>query len=154
MLRALCFKEESFDVIWAEGSIYVMGFEAGLRRWKAFLKWKGYLAVSELTWLAPKPPEDLCLYWQKHYPQMNSIEDNVDIICQCGYIPAGYFVLPRTDWLDNYYASVEKKLTRFRHKYADDSEALAVLEEEQKEIDMYRKYSQYYGYVFYIARRD
>ena len=37
------FADESFDIIWAEGSIYVVGFERGLREWRRFLKPGGFI---------------------------------------------------------------------------------------------------------------
>ena len=40
-----------------------------------------------------------------------------------------------------------------RSKYSDDAEALAVLDEEQREIDMYRKYQQWYGSVFFVMQK-
>ena len=41
------FPDENFDLIWAEGSIYVIGFARGLREWKRFLKPGGYLAIHD-----------------------------------------------------------------------------------------------------------
>src|SRR4030065_309490 len=35
------FPAGSFDIIWSEGSIYVVGFEKGLRDWARFLKPNG-----------------------------------------------------------------------------------------------------------------
>ena len=32
------FPEESFDIIWAEGSVFVMGFENSIKKWRRFLK--------------------------------------------------------------------------------------------------------------------
>jgi len=43
----MVFPDESFDLIWAEGSIYEIGFERGLREWKRFLKPGGYLAIHD-----------------------------------------------------------------------------------------------------------
>ena len=40
-----------------------------------------------------------------------------------------------------------------REKYADNAEAQNALDEELAEIDLFRKYSSYYGYEFYVARR-
>jgi ubiquinone/menaquinone biosynthesis C-methylase UbiE len=37
------FPDESFDIIWAEGSIFIIGFERGLKDWRRFLKPNGYL---------------------------------------------------------------------------------------------------------------
>ena len=43
----LDFPEETFDIIWSEGSIYAIGFERGLHEWKRFLKPGGYLVVHD-----------------------------------------------------------------------------------------------------------
>ncbi len=55
----LSFETASLDAIWSEGAIYNMGFEAGIKAWKNFLKLGGILAVSELTWLTDERPEEL-----------------------------------------------------------------------------------------------
>lgn len=50
-MDALPFPPASFDVIWAEGSLFVIGFARALAYLRAFLKPGGYLAASEMTWL-------------------------------------------------------------------------------------------------------
>ena len=37
-------------------------------------------------------------------------------------------------------------------RYRDDEEALQIIACEELEIEMFRKYSDYYGYVFYIMQ--
>ena len=37
------FPEETFDIIWAEGSIWIIGFRKGLQVWNPLLKLKGLL---------------------------------------------------------------------------------------------------------------
>ena len=49
------FPEQSFDIIWSEGSIYVVGFEKGLREWSRFLKPKGFLMVHDETGTIDEP---------------------------------------------------------------------------------------------------
>ncbi|GAG39125.1 unnamed protein product, partial [marine sediment metagenome] len=39
------FPEESFDIIWAEGSIFVIGFENSIKKWRRFLKPNGFLVI-------------------------------------------------------------------------------------------------------------
>jgi SAM-dependent methyltransferase len=57
-METLPFTEGEFDVIWSEGAVYNMGFEAGVSAWRRFLKPGGKLIVSEITWLsATRPPE-------------------------------------------------------------------------------------------------
>jgi ubiquinone/menaquinone biosynthesis C-methylase UbiE len=41
------FPDESFDIVWAEGSISIIGFERGLREWKRLLKNNGFLVIHD-----------------------------------------------------------------------------------------------------------
>ena len=51
-MLSLPFAEASFDLLWAEGSIYNIGFEKGLTQWRRFLKPDGFIAVTECSWLS------------------------------------------------------------------------------------------------------
>lgn len=145
-----CFPEKTFDLIWSEGALYIMGFEKGLRKWRPFLKQNGYFAVSEISWLKPNPPKSIEKFWDEYYPAIQDIEANLSIIHQTGYKPRGHFTLPESAWWDHYYLPIEEKLSILRKKYKGNAEAIHVLELEQEEIDMYKKFSDYYGYVFYV----
>ena len=153
-MTALDFEEASFDVIWSEGAIYIMGFREGVQAWRRFLKPGGVLALTEAAWLVDDPPEEARRFWQAAYPAMKHAEENVAILQDAGYTLLGHFPLPESAWWDDYYTPVERRLAALREKYRDDPEALAVLDEEQGEIDLYRKFSSSYGYVFYIMVRD
>ena len=146
------FKEESFDVIWSEGAIYIMGFEKGLKVWKPFLKKEGYIAVTECTWLKPDPPRELKRFFDEGYPDMLDIESNVKVIKRSGYDIVDHFTLPEHAWWNDYYHPLEDRIDGLKEKYRDNEEALQILENEGVEIDLYRKYSDTYGYVFYIMR--
>jgi ubiquinone/menaquinone biosynthesis C-methylase UbiE len=147
------FDEGSFDLIWSEGAIYIQGFSSGLLSWRRFLKPCGSIAVSELTWLVPDPPAEAAEYWAHNYPGMGSIERNCQTIAEAGYVNMEGFVISVQDWWNNYYWPTERRVEELREKYADDREALATLEETQREHDMFRKYSDAYGYVFYVMRK-
>lgn len=148
----LGFKEKSFDIIWSEGAIYIIGFETGLVGWRPLLKRHGYVVISELTWLKPHPPSDVTSFWNVEYPAMKDIPRNLEILKSAGYSLVDYFVLSESAWWNNYYDPIAKKLMVLREKYKDNEKAVAILECEQKEIDLFRKHSYYYGYVFYVAK--
>jgi ubiquinone/menaquinone biosynthesis C-methylase UbiE len=148
------FLEESFDIIWAEGSIYIIGFDRGLREWQRWLKPEGYLVVTEVAWLRPDPPQEVRDFWEANYPAIRTIPENLQQISASGYRLVGYFTLPEDAWWVGYYIHVEKRLQGLRKKYNDDPEALAVIDEEQREIDMYRNYSEWYGSVFFVMQKD
>jgi len=149
---ALDFAEAKFDAIWSEGAIYIIGFEAGLRAWRRFLKPGGYAAVSELTWLHPDPPLEIRAYWEQEYPAIGDLKQNLVRVQAAGYRSLGHFVLPPSDWMDAYYTPLGARLEMLRQKYSQDPAALAQLAEHQREIDLFRQYHKWYSYVFYIMQ--
>jgi len=149
----LDYPEEHFDIIWAEGAIYIIGFERGLREWRKFIKADGFLAVHEMCWLQPNPPKEIYDYWMAVYPGIMTIPENIELIPGCGYRVIGHFPLPDDAWWVEYYGPLEKRLETLRDKYKDDPKALAVIDEEQQEIDLYRKYHTWYGSVFYVLQK-
>lgn len=147
------FPDESFDIIWAEGSIYITGFERGLMEWRRLIKPKGILAVHEMTWLRPDPPQEIYAYWKEFYPEIKTVAGNIDIISKCGYTLLGQFTLPEDAWWIEYYNPLEERINNLRGKYINNREALAVLDNEQREIDMYKQYYQWYGSVFFVMQK-
>ena len=143
----------SFDVIWSEGAIYIIGFERGLCEWKPLLKTGGYLAVTELTWLKPDPPGEIKAYWNENYPGMKMVEENLAIIQAAGYRQVGHFILPDSSWWDDYYTPLEKRIVMLVEKFKDDDEAMALLRESQRESDLHKIYAEWYGYVFYVMQK-
>ena len=148
------FEREQFDLVWSEGAIYIMGFEAGFKTCHPFLKPGGYMAVTEASWFQPNPPRDIADFWIKNYPGMRTIEENIQRLEGQGYKLVEYFHLPDSSWWDNYYNPLAERVAMLKEKYADDDDALNALDEELAEIDLFRKYSNYYGYEFYIAQKN
>jgi ubiquinone/menaquinone biosynthesis C-methylase UbiE len=152
-MSELDFEAASFDIIWAEGSIYIMGFEQGLTAWRRFLKPGGLVAVSEVSWLKPHPPKAINKFWQEAYPGIALIDECLKRIAGCGYEPLGHFALPEDAWWVEYYEPLQDRLATLRQKYADNETMQKLLAEEQREIDLYRKYNKSYGYVFYLMQK-
>jgi SAM-dependent methyltransferase len=149
------FQDKSFDAIWSEGAIYIIGFREGLDQWKRFLKDNGYLAVTHLSWLKPDPPKEARAFWQEAYPKgINETEENLRIATYSGYQEVGHFTLPESAWWVDYYTPLEQKLLLLREKYKDDPSALKRIGGMQRKIDLYREYSDHYGYVFYVLRKN
>lgn len=143
------FPQSSFDIIWAEGSIYIMGFEAGLNYWKSYLKPGGYMIVSELVWLQENPPSEVYDFWQNNYPAMKNITQLSKIISNCGYEIINQFTLPDKGWL-NYYEPLENRINYLYGIYQNNGEALKILAMEKQEIEIYNKYKNWYGYQFFV----
>jgi SAM-dependent methyltransferase len=146
------FEENSFDLVWSEGAIYIMGFRNGLESCRRFLKPGGYVAVSELSWYTDEPHPEPRKFFEEGYPVMKTIDQNCRVVEDTGYELITSFTLPDSAWFDGYYTPLEERIPGMREKYAGDKEAIEFLDSTQEEIDIFRKYSSSYGYVFYIMK--
>jgi len=126
------FPDESFDIIWAEGSISIIGFEKGLREWRRLLKPSGFLVVHD---------------------DIINMSNKLRNIPDCGYRLFGYFSLPEDAWWKEYYRPLEIRIKELRAKYKNNPEALKILEKHQNEIDMVKKNPKEYGSAFYIMQK-
>ncbi len=146
------FAEYGFDVIWCEGAIYNMGFQKGLYTFHPLLKTGGYMAVTEISWIADTHPSEISNYWEKEYPGINTVEDNLKSVTSAGFELIGHFILPESSWFDNYYNPLFERIIALQNKYQDEPEFQSCAAETIQEIEMFQKYSKWYGYVFYIMR--
>ena len=152
-MESLPFRDDSLDLIWSEGAIYNMGFAKGVAAWKRFLRRGGVLAVSEITWLRPDPPEPVRKHWESEYPEIATAPEKISILERAGYDLLGYFVLPSSSWIESYYEPTEARVGAFLERHAGMPEASALIELERQEVTLYKRYQEYFSYGFYVARR-
>ena len=152
-MDALPFEAGQFDAVWSEGAIYNIGFEAGAKAWKRYLKPGGILAVSELTWLTHDRPAELQAHWDAQYPEVDTASAKMAVLERLGYAPVGYFVLPDSAWLDHYYRPMQQRFSGFLDRHANSEAAMAIVAAEETEISLYERYRDFVSYGFYIARR-
>ena len=146
--------EGSFDLIWSEGALYNMGFREGLAVCHSLLVSGGLLGASELTWLRPDAPTECQQYWANEYPAMVDVDTNLAVIRSSGYEMVGHFTLPESAWKESFYNPLEHRLQSFRKKYAADLKRIEMIDSVQLEIEFYRKFSSYYGYVFFLMQQS
>jgi SAM-dependent methyltransferase len=152
-MRDLDMEDGPFDLIWSEGALYSMGFQEGLSKCRSLLAPGGCLAVTELCWLRPNPPDECRKFLAAEYPAIADIDYNLTAMKDAGYEVLGNFTLPESAWLESFYDPLQKRLMRYRREYASDPDRMLMADSIQLEIEMYRKYSAYYGYVFYVMQR-
>ena len=152
-MHGLGAKEGVFDLAWCEGAIFIMGFEAGLAAWRSLLAARGLLAVGEMAWFRPGAPDECRRFFAEAYPAMTDVEANLATIRSCGYKLIGHFPLPESAWWDEFYNPLADHLPALRAKQAAHAEKLEILAAIRSEIDLYRKYSSYYGNVFFLMQR-
>jgi cyclopropane fatty-acyl-phospholipid synthase-like methyltransferase len=147
------FKDGTFDVIWSEGALYFLGFKKGLHRCYLLLKKNGYLAVTEAVLLLPNLPKPVQEFWDQGYPDIKDIQTNISVIESEGFTVVTHFTLPKSSWIDTYYAPMEKRIFELKKKYQDNTIALRAFEHCEKEISIYKKYSDYFGYEFFVLQK-
>lgn len=125
------FPDASFDIIWAEGSIAVIGFEKGIKECGRLLKTGGFLVVHD---------------------DLGDITEKRRQISKCGYELVKHFVLNDDIWWNEYYAPLEKKLNEVRAKHPVDQKTIALLDDDQREIDAFSP--ERYRSVFFIMRKE
>lgn len=149
----LPFEKEMFDIIWSEGAIYNIGFENGIKLWKEFLKIGGLIALSELTWLTNERPSEIEEHWNAEYSEIDTASNKIKILEDNGFSFLGYFYLPQSSWIENYYQPMENRFDNFLKKHNNSKIAQDIVEGEKKEIQLYKKYISYISYGFYIAKK-
>jgi SAM-dependent methyltransferase len=150
-MQAMAFPAASFDVIWSEGAIYNLGFEAGLKQIKQFVKPGGYVAVSDAVWLKPDPPPEVVEFW-RDYPEIDTVAAKLAVIERIGYDGVGHFIFPPAAWTEPYYDPMEKRIAEKADAWKGIPEAEAVLREAQNEISIFRRHFDCFSYAFFVMR--
>ena len=151
-MENLPFEEAELDLIWSEGAIYNIGFERGLSEWRKFLKQGGYIAVTENTWFSEERPKEIQDFWQKAYPEMDTIANKVFQMQKAGYLPVAAFILPETVWTA-YYSWQTLRREYFLKKYKGNKAIEEFVAAMRYEAELYSKYKAYYGNMFYIGKK-
>lgn len=148
----LPFGDGEFDLVWSEGSAYIMGFENALRAWRHLLRPGGYAMVSELCWLTDAPGQPIAAFFAEGYPAMTDVASRAATMEACGYEVLGHFTLPDEGWWRHYYTPLEGKLPDLEDRYAADESALELVRLTRREIEMRHQYPDHYGYEYFIGR--
>ena len=153
-MEEMTFAPETFDLIWAEGSAYIMGFSKAVADWRRLLKPKGYLAVTELVWLTEDRPIEAADFFRQEYPAMMNRAGVAESIRVAGYELIENFTLPDSAWWEPYYTPLLARLPALESKYAGDAASLEVIAATRSEVDIRRRFASSYGYEFFVARKN
>ena len=127
------FPDESFEIIWSEGSIYIVGFKRGLREWKRFLKPGGFMIIHD---------------------EKGNINEKLKQISDCGYEYIGHFILNENIWWAEYFAPLEKLIAENRTRDHDDPKILEQVRQAQGELDIFKKSPERNNSVYFILTKN
>ncbi|WP_432036533.1 GNAT family N-acetyltransferase [Streptomyces cucumeris] len=140
------FADGSFDLIWAEGSVYNIGFGTALRAWRRLLAPRGVLVVTEAEWATSCPAPRVRAFWDAAYP-LRSRADNVRTAEEAGYRVGAHHPLPDGDWWTEYYTPLTRRLATADPDRPGMAQAVAAVREE---IDLRRDHGADYRYAGYV----
>ena len=140
----------SIDLIWAEGSIYVVGMDRALAMWRHWLRPSGCVAFSDFVQWTGDLSKEARAFWAVEYPDMASEDAIRSRMEAAGYRVVSSFRMSR-EAHEAYYAPLEARAPELA-RYAD-SDVRKVLEDIRKEIDVVRRFPEQAGYTFFVLRR-
>lgn len=138
-----------FDLVWAEGSAYSIGFENALTCWRSLLRPAGCLVVTELVWFVPEPGARAREFFAEEYPDMRDEPTRIEQAKNAGYELLGTFRLPADDWRA-YYDGVAVAL---REAIARRGE-LGIYATLRQERAVYESCGDEYGYLCLVLQVD
>lgn len=128
----LSFPDESFEIIWVEGSIQAIGFEVGLMKWRRLLVPHGFLVIHD---------------------EIKALSRVLWSIPSCGYSLTRKFSLPAYAWWTDYYEPLEHRVKALYEKCTGNAEAIKTLGKVQKEIVMVKGNPKECRSAFYILQK-
>lgn len=139
-----------FDLLWSEGAAYNLTFAGAVQKWRPHMLTDGIAVISELSWFTRDPAQEALDFWSAEYPDMASEFMNTTIAEQSGFKTLFTERLPAQAWWDNYYTPLA---ARMKDLEGSESETLqAAIAGTRKEMDLFRKHSDDYGYTFYVLQ--
>ncbi|MFE3152074.1 bifunctional class I SAM-dependent methyltransferase/N-acetyltransferase [Streptomyces sp. NPDC059218] len=141
------FPDGSFDLVWAEGSAYTIGFDTALRDWKRLLAPGGSLVVTECVWTTDAPTAGARAFWEPE-TSMRPVAGNTAAAVAAGYHVLGVLVQPDSDW-DEYYVPLAERVESADASAPGMERALAATREE---LAVRRDHGTEYGYAGYVLR--
>ncbi|MFI9119959.1 GNAT family N-acetyltransferase [Streptomyces bikiniensis] len=146
-MGALPFPDGSFDLVWAESSVFVLGFDRALAEWRRLLAPGGTLVLTECVWTTGEPGPAARAFWEEHYP-LRTVTGNAAAAVAAGYHVLGTFVQPEGDW-DEYYGPLAARAGAADTSVPGMAEAVAGA---RAEIALRREHGTDYGYAGFALR--
>ena len=149
-MKEMPLEAASFDLIWSEGAVYIMGFENALASFRSLLRPGGRVAISEAAWLVDEPPREAVDWWETEGGTLAHDRVKRAQLADHGYRLLEAFTGSHAAWWDNYLDPMAARISALRGDHTQPEE-VAVLDGLSAEIEIHRAYLGTYGYVFYVA---
>ena len=139
------------DLLWSEGAAYNIGFPDALATWASAMIPDGFAVISELSWLKEQAPDAVREFFRSGYPDMQSVSHNIAVAESAGYKLLTTYTLPRQTWVDGYYDVLAPRAKALLDH--PDPSVRDFAAETVREIEVFQRSEDSYGYVFYVLQR-
>ncbi|MGW6389252.1 GNAT family N-acetyltransferase [Streptomyces sp. NPDC055103] len=146
-MGALPLPDGSFDLVWAESSVFVLGFDRALAEWRRLLAPGGTLVLTECVWTTEEPGPAARAFWEDHYT-LRTVAGNAAAAVGAGYHVLGTVPQPESDW-DEYYVPLAAHAEAADTTVPGMAEAVAGA---RAEIALRREHGGDYGYAGFVLR--
>jgi SAM-dependent methyltransferase len=144
---------QSLDLVWSEGAVFTVGFDAALAEFRRLLKPGGVVVISDATWFQDpaRAPDELRAFWRVTDEGIRTVAGNLAAAEREGWRFLHAERLADAVWEDEFYDPMEKVIAEV--KAAGDPDLVAIARRSETEMDLFRRYKAYYGYVFHVLER-
>jgi ubiquinone/menaquinone biosynthesis C-methylase UbiE len=126
----LDFPDNTFDIIWAEGSIHIIGFYNGLKELRHLLRQDGFLVIHD---------------------GVREISTKLNNISKLGYKLLNNFKIPNDAWWIYYFEPLEQLIKKYEKIKNDKIQN--ILESYQNEVNQYKVDPKNNVSAFYIFQK-
>ncbi|GAK86437.1 transcriptional regulator MerR family [Vibrio ponticus] len=144
----LPYAEQSFDLIWSEGSAYIMGVNNAFKQWRPLLKDGGVLVLSDLVWATDEPSAISQAFWGSEYPDMTDAKTRIAQAKAAGYKLIDSFAISDEAW-DGYYQPLANQVAALKAEMPD-SQAIKDIE---RELHAYSQRNDQFDYQIFILTK-
>ena len=144
----LPYAERSFDLIWSEGSAYIMGVENAFKQWQPLLNQGGVLVLSDLVWSTDDANETAKAFWGSEYPDMTTVETRIKQAKAAGYQVVDTFPISDSAW-EAYYQPLSQQVAALKDELPN-SQAIKDIE---RELNAYRQRDGQFDYQMFILMK-
>jgi ubiquinone/menaquinone biosynthesis C-methylase UbiE len=131
-LHKLRFKNNTFDIIWAEGSVTDIGFEKALKKWRRFIKTGGFLVIHD---------------------EINDYKKKITRIPEYHFTLIHHFIIQERVWLKEYFIPLKQRIIELQAHYKNKQGIMKILKQEEEEINLFTKTPEKLASLFYIMQK-
>jgi len=141
----------SLDLVWSEGAVFTVGFETALEVFMGLVRPGGFVVVSECVWLQEVVPAEVRRFWAVNYPGMATVGAALRVAERLGYRFVAAKRLANWAWERDFYAPMGELIAEI--EAAGPAALRTVAREQRVEIELFRRYGDVFGYVFFVLAR-